>query len=621
MKKILLVFLMAVSAVVLFATTSFAEGTGNLVIHFQAWDEEYDYSTLGSWAWGDNIAGKRNDGVDDFGAYWNYNDVAVGTTVGFIAVDWPTEGGPDWNAKLTGDVGISSDAIVENETVHVYIFEGAASEKDGDTFLTFPSFVSSPSHYNMLLVYFDPSDSYEENLGVHAWNGWVNDAEAYGTDFGVWATPAKVFSTAGKTSDGRTVKAAMLHSTAPDAGLLVYAGDDATKKTGDVLLGSALPETPVVGDVGVAYVVSKGNEYTAGDNVYYNDNVAFATEAFAFGLKAFDPEKMEGTYAVDPHTVIVKTSAQLDNPYYAATTEAEQDAAVETIKSWFTVKEITGEDTYGDALAVERVDFAKTNKTLDSFVVILSDALDNTKDYEIFFDLGNLEPLAEAKDVTITLNVTVPEDNAEAVITIGSSANSWTPGADGYAATQVGTTNVWELTFTVSVIEPYTTVEYKWTNGTWDVVEKISGNRVIVVPNNVDSLEFDDVIAWSGDEYDPTVRGEATGPNMKASLPIEMDKEAPVLSFISPTAITGLPANERIIEVAWGEAFNQNLFPRVRVTDDRDGDLTPFVYVPSGQYSTLDTRTEGDYTIMLMVEDRWGNVTSETFIFRVVVEE
>ena len=100
-----------------------------------------------------------------------------------------------------------------------------------------------------------------------------------------------------------------------------------------------------------------------------------------------------------------------------------------------------------------------------------------------------------------------------------------------------------------------------------------------------------------------------------------MDTEAPVLTFISPTAIVGQPEASRIIEVAWGQPFDQNLFPGYRVADDRDGDLTPFVYVPAGANSTLDTRTEGDYTIMLMVEDKWGNVTSETFIFRVVSGE
>jgi hypothetical protein len=37
--------------------------------------------------------------------------------------------------------------------------------------------------------------------------------------------------------------------------------------------------------------------------------------------------------------------------------------------------------------------------------------------------------------------------------------------------------------------------------------------------------------------------------------------------------------------------------------------------------SVLNTAEEGDYVIMLQVEDKWGNVTQETFIFRVVKGE
>ena len=96
-----------------------------------------------------------------------------------------------------------------------------------------------------------------------------------------------------------------------------------------------------------------------------------------------------------------------------------------------------------------------------------------------------------------------------------------------------------------------------------------------------------------------------------------MDRNAPALTFISPLSFIGADAESRIIEVPWGAPFDDTLFPRFAVADDRDGDVTSFVFVPKGAYSVLDTRTEGDYTIMLQVEDEWGNVTQETFIFRV----
>jgi hypothetical protein len=117
-------------------------------------------------------------------------------------------------------------------------------------------------------------------------------------------------------------------------------------------------------------------------------------------------------------------------------------------------------------------------------------------------------------------------------------------------------------------------------------------------------------------KYAAPVRTAPAG--LSASLELNMDKEAPVLTFISPLSFLGKPAGERIITVPWGQRFNQSLFPRFAVADDRDGDITSFVFVPKGAFSVLDTRTEGDYTIMLQVSDRWGNVTQETFIFRVV---
>ena len=624
MKKIFLAFVLIFSVFALFGVDSLAAGTGNLVVHFQSWDG--DYEGLGSHAWGDTAAGRLYDGTDSFGVYYEFNEIAVGTEVGFIAVYWK-DGGPDWNnpgAKLTEDVNIAADTIIEGETVHVYVFEGAKTGKT-DGVITDPQyFVASNDHYNMLLTYYDPSGSYEENLGVHAWNGWVNDAEKYGTDFGVWATPALVFSTAGKTASGNEVKAAMLQSTAPDAGLLVYAGDDATKKTGDVTLTSALSDTPALGDTGVAYVLSKGDAYTAGDNVYYNDPATFALEAFSFTLMAYDAEDKEGTYAVDPTTIIVKTSALVTNPYPLAANDAEKEAAIATVESWFAVREITGEDTYGNPLSIERVDFAVNNATINSFVIILAEELDNTKDYEVFFNL-NLpeETLAVAKDVAVTLNLTVPANTpVDAVMSVAGSFNGWTPGTVDYVATQVGDTLEYTLTFNVSVTEPYTTFEYKWTRGAWSSEEFIANNRKLVVPNNVDSVSFDDeVLAWADIDAPAEKYAEPTREakeNLKASIVLDLDREAPVIVFISPSSVVGVDPEDRIIEVAWGQPFNQNLFPRFRATDDRDGDLTPFIFVPKGDYSVLDTRTEGDYEIMLRVVDEWGNVTEETFIFRVV---
>ncbi len=602
MKKVLLVLLL-VAAFGLFGVRAFAEGegTGNLVIHFKAWDE--NYTELGSWAWGGPAAGKVYDGLDDFGAYWEYNDIPVGTEVGFIAVIWPGGAGPNWDAKLTGDVKIDPSAIIEGQTTHVYVFEGAATNDNNPA-----HFIAQPDKLNMLVVYFDSTGSYEEKLGVHAW-GWVDIAPGWGDPYPM--------SNAGKTAAGVDVKALMLSADAPGAGLLVYAGDDATKKTGDVKLDDS--GAAVAGDVGIAYVVGKGDAYTAGDNVFYNDYAAFAEEAFSFKLMAFDAEAMSGTYAVDPQTIIVKTSAPVASPYPTAT---DKDAARAIIESWFTVVQV-GTTT---PLAIERVDFASSNTTLNQFVVILEDEMDNTKEYELFFNLNQPEEALDvAKQVAVTLNVTVPANTpAGALLSIAGNVtgNGWTPGLEAFTATQVGTSLVYTVTFDVEVKDAWTTFEYKWTRGSWDNDEFVATNRPLVIPNNVDSIVLEDEVeAWKDIDAPDTQYAaperKATL-NVKAAIILAMDTEAPEIQFISPTGIVGKTAAERIIEVAWGVPFNQNSFPRFRATDDRDGDLTSFVFVPKGDFSVLNTAEEGDYTIMLQVSDKWGNVTQETFIFRVV---
>jgi hypothetical protein len=612
MKKVLLALILLASAFVFFGTKSFAAGTGNLVIHFQKWDG--DYTNVGLFTWTSPLTNKTEvDGTDSFGVYFQYNDIAVGENL-FAIIYFQEAGKEWWENKLTSDIEFGQ-IVQEGKTVHVYVFEGADTAGSNRTAF----YVANPEAYNLLLVYYDPTGSYEEDLGVHAWNGWTSFTEPG------WASPAKVFSNGGKASDGSIVKVAMLSASSPNAGLLIYAGGDENKKTGDVNLSAALPASPVLGNVGVAYVLSKGDAYTANDNVFYNDPATFSEQSFSFRLIEFNAEDKSGTYAVDKNTIIVKTSSLVTNPYANAETQAEKDAAVAAVKSWFTVREITGATTYGDPLAIERVDFARSNATLNAFVVILADELDNTKNYEVFFKTTFQQALAVAVDVQVTLNVTVPANTpAEAVLSVAGSMQGWTPGQVAYSATKVGATLVYTLNFTVSVTQPFTTFEYKWTRGSWPTEEFVASNRKLIIPNNVTAITFEDVIeAWAdinppAEKYAAPDRVAPELPaDVEASLVLDLDRTAPVLTFISPVGIIGKVPAERIIIVAWGQPFNQNLFPRFRVIDDRDGEITPFVYVPKGQFSVLDTRTEGDYTIMLRVVDRWGNVTEETFIFRV----
>jgi hypothetical protein len=203
-------------------------------------------------------------------------------------------------------------------------------------------------------------------------------------------------------------------------------------------------------------------------------------------------------------------------------------------------------------------------------------------------------------------------------------AGGWDPTNVAHTATQVGETSVYTITFTVQVTAAFTTYSYKWTRGSWDSEEFVASDRKLIIPNNVESITFEDEVeAWKdidapAEKYPAPVRVAPTFElNVAASLVLDIDKAAPTIVFIAPSSIVGKAAAERIINVAWGQPFNANQFPRYSADDDRDGEITAFVYVPKGAFSVLDTRTEGDYTIMLRVVDTWGNVTEETFIFRV----
>ncbi|PKK87459.1 MAG: hypothetical protein CVV63_00945 [Tenericutes bacterium HGW-Tenericutes-8] len=614
MKKVLTVLVLVVTAFVFAGTQIFAAGTGNLVVHVQKWDG--DYTDIGAHAWGGPISPMATPtGTDDFGIYFSYDDVPLLTEVGFIAIKF-SGGGADWSSSKLTNVVFGTDLIVEGKTRHVYLFEGGISREAAEADFAFPIIAPVDSN-SAIIVYFDPSNAYEENLGVHNW-GWVSNATG-------WNEPLQIFTKVGKAADGTFVYAGLLEFADPvgTPGAIVYYGDgDASKKTNNIE-----PKNPDnagyietlkgAGQADVYYVLNKGNDLSM-DNVWVNNPTEFAENAFSFRLVAFDSEDMSGTYAVDPTTLIVKTSALIPSPYPNA---EDKELAKEAIKNWFTVKEVTGVDTYGEALDIERVDFATSNESLNAFVIILNDELDNTKEYEVFFD-NYTETLAEEKQVAVTLNLTVPANTpAAAVMSVAGAFQGWTPGAVDYIATQVGTSLMYTLTFNVGVTEAYTTFEYKWTRGSWDNDEFIASNRALVIPNYVDSITFNDVVeAWKDVEAPESqyAAPKRVAPvNLSASLEVVMDTEAPVITFISPTGIVGQPAASRIIPVTWGVPFNQNSFPRFRAADDRDGDLTPFVYVPKGAYSVLNTRVEGDYTIMLRVVDKWGNVTEETFIFRV----
>ncbi|WP_162140147.1 pullulanase-associated domain-containing protein [Haploplasma axanthum] len=526
MKKFLCVLLMAISSVLLVQTVSVrAEGKGNLVIHFQKLDGEYEDVGLNTWGigadtWAEGIKGptalSEKTKTDDFGIFWELNDVPVRSegSMGFQAVGFDNVGQEtevqNWSRKYANHE-IQNSVVVADKTVHIYVFEGSNTrtneEKDADGESTY--IVANPDKQGIVIVYYDPTNSYEENLGVHS-DGFEASSNAVG-----WNNPLKIFNNAGKSTVGTFIKAGILYyedlEKEPVA-LLYYGDGDNSKKTGDIKPNTEdnaayIENKKATGQLDFVYVVNKGNNNTTMNNVWVNNPESFRKEAFAFELVGFTPKaqgkEASGTYAIDKRTVIVQTNQELQNLYVLAETDDEKLAADNKIKSWFKIKEITSAvdattETYGEEIAFESVDYAKgtSNKTLKDFVITLKNDLDINKRYKVFFNDGDLETPREAE------------------------------------------------------------------------------------------------------------------------LELDLDREKPVIRFVSPN-FSGVAEADRIIEIAWNKKFDQNKFPIIMVTDNRDGDLTQHFYVPSGEFSKLNTNIEGDYVIMVQVEDAWGNIAQEKFTFRV----
>ncbi|MBU0997514.1 MAG: hypothetical protein KKE16_05640 [Firmicutes bacterium] len=316
MKKSLLLLFFAVIALLGFVApavsnqTVSAEAAGKVVFHYQKWDGNYD--NVGLWAWGTGTDGTSNGvdvtGTDEFGVYFDVLIGADATEMGCIPIAAEFDNDARWNNKDTmlneagdGRVDILFDVTeaAGGATMHVYFFSG--SDK---------AFVASADYANVFVVYFTATEEYEENLGLHAWGGWYNDA-ALGT-WGTWGTPTQVFTGEFLTPEGKIGKVGMVQALVgddeADANLIVYAGNDATKKTGDV---SDVADGLGGGDVTGLYVA--GDVFKGFDKV-----TLFADSSFAFKFIPYDNTAytLTGTYASKPNTILVKFSADTATAFY-----------------------------------------------------------------------------------------------------------------------------------------------------------------------------------------------------------------------------------------------------------------------------------------------------------------
>ncbi len=327
MKKSLLLLFFTVIALLGVATVAQnyqvdAAAAGKVVFHYQKWYADYD--NVGLWVWGTGTDGTADGvavtGTDAFGVYFDVNIGADATEMGAIPIAAEFDNDLRWSNKDTyedADLAIDVTAAAAGGTMHVYFFSGSSK-----------AFTASPDYANVFVVYFTATEIYEENIGFHAWGGWYNDANL--GSWGVWGTPLEAFTADFMTPEGKMGKIAMLQAlvgeAAASANFIVYAGNDATKKTGDVMDAAADLEA---GDVTAFYVA--GDVYKGFDKAEQ-----FANSSFAFKFIAFENAQyvLSGTYASMKDTILIKFSADVTTAYYDET----QEPTVTT----YTKYEITG---------------------------------------------------------------------------------------------------------------------------------------------------------------------------------------------------------------------------------------------------------------------------------------
>ena len=543
MKKVfnaimLFALLLTFGGLLVHAESGPAEGEATVVVHFHRWDG--DYQDVAAHTWNRNAvevdvkgtptrvtnAGVLPTGSDEFGLYFKYfftpDEDHPG--VGFIPVvassTDPDAGTAveDWNKKLTGtggpDVMIDVKDMKAGEVRHVYVFEGTPglNAQEGEV----AYLVADPELVNMLLVYYDPNNAYEENLGIYNWGGWTEAAD------GSWGTPVQVFSTVGAYGTG-AVKAAMLTAAADKAsgvGLLIYAGGDDNKRTGDVNFVKG--KTYAAGDVEPVFVLNIGAGKTGNENVFIGDTLDnFREEAFSFKFDAGSYAAGTGTFAFTPTVVYTKLSRSIPLGYKTASDD-EKAELKETMLGSFTLNEVTvvdGEVTeVGTEIPLEGINFDEYSDETSEFILVIKDEnkLDNKKEYQLSFHYQEVSPSNMTLNLTVTLadGVKAPDR----MFAVGSM-NGWTPGDPTWELLSADEGKTWKLSNTL--LAEAEEFEYKYVAGAdWNFEElngsgeSIQNRRVGVTEKVVDQA---DVIAeWKA--IQPLAEVKPTEPSVLPTI-------------------------------------------------------------------------------------------------------
>ncbi|MDD3348301.1 MAG: pullulanase-associated domain-containing protein [Bacilli bacterium] len=324
---------------------------GRVVFHYQAWNG--DYTGTGVWSWNRGTvvnSGLPSIGVDGFGAVIDIQIAAdASDAIGFIPMKAgvaaaTNEWGSGFVKSFEGDLSVDVTAIKAGTTqeVHVYYFEGGSK-----------GFVIDPTQANILLVYYDLTGTYEENLGLHGWGNWTNPEFV---DL-AWGSPAQLFADGFVSPRSIGGKVALVQGTnLGEAGFLIYAGGDDSKKTSDNASNFITDRaTLVAGDVRVLYVA-------LGEAYYGVENKAEFAEAAFSGEIVYVDKEVEYQEEVDVMEFV-------------------------EFKEFFSLFQGTTE------IELKQVDFNKTSASTNEFVIQLADGiiLDNTKEYTLKYNSGENE--------------------------------------------------------------------------------------------------------------------------------------------------------------------------------------------------------------------------------------
>lgn len=422
MRKSLILFFLSVLAMVFLgygvgntarAADEDSALVGKVYVHYMSWEAEEKEVGIHVWDNGTDAQAVsppyKYTGKDDFGYVMEVNVMSdASDNIGIIVIKDNVLSDP-WNNKDSADMFVNVKPLKEGITdrIDVYYFSGGVTEY----------FVADPEMANVFALYYDPSGSYEDKLGVHAWGFEDLDSE--------WGTPREIFKDGFKSPGDTQGKVAHMKYTPgddKDPGFLIYAGSDANKK--HAAFGDIKEETVPgfsklkAGEIMVIFVTG-GNVFAGVDK-----KGEFIEGAFTFGFQEFQISSLAGTFAKNPTTIFARFTLKMKTKKVVG---KEEITELIDFKEYFTLKE-------GDKeIPIKAIYFNTTAEETNEFVLELDkeNKLDNKKKYTLYFDNqgeGNEHYQVEIEldlDTQAPVITLVTEDDVDEVIITIPLGSEW----------------------------------------------------------------------------------------------------------------------------------------------------------------------------------------------------